>query len=46
MSKINKEWTLHIYWDDDATIELRYFYTKKAAERYAKSNGIANYMID
>lgn len=38
--------TLHIYWEDDVTIELRYFYTKKAAKEYAKKNGIIDYMID
>ena len=41
-----KQVTLHIYWDDDVTIELRYFHTKKAAERYAKYNGCVNYKID
>ena len=38
--------TLHIYWDDDATIELRYFSSEKAAEDYAKNNGVVDYMID
>ncbi len=38
--------TLHIYWDDGVTIELRYFPTKKRAERYAKDNGIVDYTID
>ena len=38
--------TLHIYWDDDATIELRYFPTEKAAKEYAEANGCTNYMID
>lgn len=41
-----KEHTLHIYWDDNATIELRYFPTKEAAKNYAKANGCANYLID
>lgn len=44
MSK--KKSTLHIYWDDDVTIELRYFPSKKAAKKYAKDNGCVNYMID
>ena len=38
--------TLHIYWDDDVTVELRYFPTKKAAENYATNNGCNNYLID
>jgi len=37
---------LHIYWDDDVTIECRYFPTKKKAEKYAKDNGCSNYLID
>jgi hypothetical protein len=44
MSK--KKSTLHIYWDDDVTIELRYFSSEKAAKKYAKDNGCVNYMID
>lgn len=44
MSK--KKSTLHIYWCDDVTIELRYFTSKKAAKKYAKDNGCVNYMID
>ena len=46
MSKISKEWTLHHYWDDGVTIELRYFPTKKAAEKFAKDNGYVDYIID
>ena len=46
MSKISKEWTLHHYWDDGVTIELRYFPTKKTAEKFAKHNGYVNYIID
>ena len=38
--------TLHIYWGDGATIELRYFPTEKRAKEYAKRNGILDYMID
>ena len=38
--------TLHIYWEDGVTIEYRYFHTEKAAEKYAKDNGIVDYMID
>ena len=41
-----KQVTLHIYWDDDVTIEWRYFPTKEAAKKYAKSRGVTNYMID
>lgn len=36
---------LHIYWDDDVTVECRYFPTKNKAEEYAKTNGIGNYLI-
>lgn len=38
--------TLHIYWEDGATVELRYFPTKKAAKKYATKNGCTNYIID
>lgn len=38
--------TLHIYWDDDVTIELRYFPSRKKAMQYVKTNGITNYEID
>lgn len=38
--------TLHIYWDDDVTVELRDFPTEKAAKEYAEANGYTNYMID
>lgn len=38
--------TLHIYWDDDVTVELRYFPSEKSAKRYAKRNGVVNYNID
>lgn len=41
-----KKFTLHIYWCDDATVELRYFTSEDAAESYAKDNGIVDYMID
>lgn len=37
---------LRIYWDDDVTIECRYFPSKKAAKKYAKDNGHINYKID
>ena len=38
--------TLHIYWEDGVTIELRYFPTKKAAEAYIAKNDCVNYFID
>lgn len=38
--------TLHIYWSDGATIELRYFPTDKMAKEHVKRNGIVDYMID
>lgn len=38
--------TLHIYWDDGVTAELRYYPTKKMAEKYATDNGYDNYLID
>lgn len=41
-----KKSTLHIYWDDDVTVEQREFPSKDAAESYAKDNGIVDYMID
>ncbi len=41
-----KKSILHIYWDDDVTIEQREFPSKKAAESYVKDNGIVDYMID
>jgi hypothetical protein len=37
---------LHIYWDDNVTIECRYFDTEKEAEWYVKEHGIENYKID
>lgn len=46
MTRRNRKWTLHNYWDDDVTIECRYFSTKKDAEIFAKSNGYKNYIID
>jgi len=45
MEKVNKN-TLHIYWEDDVTVECRDFPNKKAAEQYAKDNGCVDYMID
>lgn len=38
--------TLHIYWDDDITVELRYFPSEDRAKQYAKRKGIVDYMID
>lgn len=43
---MKKLWTLHIYWDDDVTIECRYFWSWKEAKAYAQQNGIENYKID
>ena len=45
---MDKTYTLHIYWDDDVTIECRYFRTKKEAKQYAIDNGIpkSKYIID
>lgn len=40
------KYTLHIYWNDGVTIELRYFYTERAAKEYVAENGITNYKID
>lgn len=39
------KYELHIYWDDDATIECRYFDKREDAETYAKRNGCPRYMI-
>jgi len=36
---------LKIYWEDDVTIECRYFPSIRQAKQYAKRNGIANYKI-
>ena len=36
---------LKIYWDDDVTIECRYFPSIRQAKSYAKTNGISNYKI-
>ena len=44
--RVQKRWTLHNYWDDDVTIELRYFPTKKQAKKFAKDKGYVNYQID
>lgn len=41
-----KQVTLHIYWCDGVTIELRYFPTDEKANEYVKRNGIVDYMID
>lgn len=41
-----EKWTLHNYWQDGVTIELRYFPTKKKAENFAKANGYVDYIID
>ena len=38
--------TLHIYWDDNVTIEQRYFPSRRSAKRYAKNNGCINYKIE
>ena len=37
---------LKIYWDDDVTIECRYYPTRKAAEAYVEREGIIAYDID
>lgn len=37
---------LHIYWDDDVTIECRKFKSISSAERYVKNEGITNYLIE
>lgn len=41
-----KQVTLHHYWNDDATIELRYFPSDEMAKKFAKDNGYVNYVID
>lgn len=38
--------TLKIYWEDDVTVELRYFPSISQAKKYVKTNGIANYIIE
>jgi hypothetical protein len=39
------KYVLHIYWDDDCTVEYRYFPKRKDAVDYVKSNGISDYAI-
>ena len=41
-----KQWTLHNYWQDGVTIELRYFPSEKTAKKFAKDRGYTNYNID
>lgn len=38
--------TLKIYWEDDVTVECRYFPSRRKAMLYAKANGIKNYKIE
>ena len=35
-----EKYELKIYWDDEVTVECRYFYTKKDATDYAVKKGI------
>ena len=35
-----------IYWQDDVTIEKRYFPSISLAKKYVKQNGIVNYQIE
>ena len=37
---------LHIYLDDNVTIEYRKFKSISSAERYVKNEGIINYLIE
>lgn len=43
----NAKWELKYYWDDDATIECRYFASSEDAEEYAENEGypIGSYTI-
>lgn len=41
-----KQVTLHHYWDDGVTIELRNFPSKKAARKFVRDNGYINFVID
>jgi hypothetical protein len=41
----NAKWELQIKWEDDSTIEMRYFETYAQAERYAESIGCEDYDI-
>lgn len=38
--------TLHTYWEDGATVELRYFPTKKAAKNYATKKWLHELSFD
>lgn len=42
----SKKATLHIYWNDGCTVELRDFFSREGAEEYAKKNGCVDYYID
>ena len=37
---------LKIYWQDNVTVEERYFPSISLAKRYVKQNGIVNYKIE
>lgn len=36
---------LHIEWDDDVTVEIRYFPSIRSAKKYIKRNGLTNYTL-
>lgn len=36
---------LHIYWDDDMTIEIRYFRSISLAKAFVKRNGVGKHKI-
>jgi hypothetical protein len=36
---------VNIYWNDDVTIETRYFPSIRKANKYIKDNGIAKYRL-
>lgn len=40
-----KKWELKNYWDDDCTVECRYFPTRKEAHAFAEKEGYTNFKV-
>ena len=43
--KRSRRFELRIYWEDEITVEVRYFPTREDAEMYATRNGAEDYNI-
>lgn len=41
----DKRYILKIYWEDDCTVECRYFPSEEDAMSYVFNNGISDYKI-